>query len=102
MAQETPTSEPVILPADVGREQPPVQFLMPRVIQAMTDMRHRQPDYVRAGLVWIFPAFVIIATKILGAPVVEFWPSFWVGVLLLALFELVAFASWGFWTGRLR
>jgi hypothetical protein len=51
-------------------------------------------------LVWVFPLFAVAAAKIML--VKSDWPAFWDGVLMLALFEMVTFASWGFWTGRLR
>ena len=65
----------------------------------MTDAT-RQPDYVRACLVWVFPLFVFLGTWTLGGTVL--WSSFIAGALTTALVEIVALASWGFWTGRLR
>jgi hypothetical protein len=63
----------------------------------------RRGDPVRAVVVWIFPLFTVLMTKALldGEPYAV-WPSFWGGFFMAALVGMVAGASWGFWTGRLR
>jgi len=71
----------------------------------MTDLaQDRKPDKLRAVLVWIYLAFPLLLMLSLASESDSLmsWPSFVTGSLTLVLVELVAGASWGFWTGRLR